>query len=401
MCALRGAGAGRAFVFCVMSILAAWDEDTAEAWLKGVTVIDAREIRCPAKVVEVLLLSFKDAGWDESDVPPSSSPLSKRDEGVWLDVLDEAATAQSETVTKADRTRFVRWLASREEEDVDDASYRPSSECRNDMAGQGALAYTDLLFLDASRHLGRPAGKGDLVGAEYGVPPSQCKGGKDAVKYKAETFTTELDKARQQKEVGHLHSFVMGACGALNRSEHRFATKAASLIMEWFMRGCAAMEAWGALAVLYYFEEYLRVYRGRGLPVLYDAEIASRSQGRGKQGSAPKSFVSGFDGRMGQDASSQDDSSRALSEQMAELLKAQTQIASSVSSMSGQVSRLQSEVAAVKSAQAAPGAPSGSGFVPFMQRACHHCGEKGHVIADCPERKEKEKNKKKGDDSDA
>ena len=381
-----------------MSILAAWDEDTAEAWLKGVTVIDAREIRCPAKVSDVLLQSFKDAGWDESDVPPSSSPLSKRDEGVWLDVLDEAAVAQGETVTKADRTRFVRWLASREEEDVDDASYRPSSECRNDMAGQGALAYTDLLFLDASRHLGRPAGKGDLVGAEYGVPPSQCKGGKDAVKYKAETFTTELDKARQQKEVGHLHSFVMGACGALNRSEHRFATKAASLIMEWFMRGCAAMEAWGALAVLYYFEEYLRVYRGRGLPVLYDAEIASRSQGRGKQGSAPKSTMSGF---MGQDASSQDDSSRALSEQMAELLKAQTQIASSVSSMSGQVSRLQSEVAAVKSAQAAPGAPSGSGFVPFMQRACHHCGEKGHVIADCPERKEKKEHKKKGDDDDA
>ena len=168
------------------------------------------------------------------------------------------------------------------------------------------------------------------------------------------------------------------------------------------MRGCAAMEAWGALSVLYYFEEYLRVYRGRGLPVLYDAEIASRSQGRGKQGSAPRaSTTPGFDDRKGQDASNQDDSSKALSEQMAELLKAQTQIASSVSSMSGQVSRLQSEVAAVKSAQAAPGSPGGGGFVPFMQRACHHCGEKGHVIADCPERKEKEKNKKKGDDADA
>ena len=75
------------------------------------------EIRCPAKVSEVLLQSFKDAGWDESDVPPDTSPLSKRDEGVWLDVLDEAAAAQGETVTKADRTRFVRWLASREQED--------------------------------------------------------------------------------------------------------------------------------------------------------------------------------------------------------------------------------------------------------------------------------------------
>eukprot|EP00966_Prymnesium_polylepis_P258012 5959801-Prymnesium_polylepis.1 len=48
---------------------------------------------------------------------------------------------------------------------------------------------------------------------------------------------TELEKARQQKEVGHLHSFVMGACGALNHSEHRFVTKAASLIMEWCCNG--------------------------------------------------------------------------------------------------------------------------------------------------------------------
>eukprot|EP00966_Prymnesium_polylepis_P025141 580015-Prymnesium_polylepis.1 len=68
--------------------------------------------------------------------------------------------------------------------------------------------------------------------------------------------------------------------------------------------------------------------------------------------------------------------------------------------MTGQVSRLQSEVAAVKSVQAAPGSPGGGTFVHFMQRACHHCGEKGHVIAGCPERGKK-KNKKDGDDDDA
>eukprot|EP00966_Prymnesium_polylepis_P209910 4861514-Prymnesium_polylepis.1 len=62
------------------------------------------------------------------------------------------------------------------------------------------------------------------------------------------------------------------------------------------------MEAWGALSVLYYFVEYLRVYRWRGLPMLYDAEIASRSQRRGKQGSAPRaSTTPGFDDRKGQD----------------------------------------------------------------------------------------------------
>eukprot|EP00966_Prymnesium_polylepis_P082072 1901389-Prymnesium_polylepis.1 len=100
------------------------------------------------------------------------------------------------------------------------------------------------------------------------------------------------------------------------------------------------MEAWGVLSVLYYFEEYLRVYRGRGLPVLqYDAEIASRSQGNGKQGGAPRSvLMASIEEPQEQDASTRYDSSKALSDQMAELLKAQAQIASSVSSMTGQVS---------------------------------------------------------------
>eukprot|EP00966_Prymnesium_polylepis_P217572 5035525-Prymnesium_polylepis.1 len=74
------------------------------------------------------------------------------------------------------------------------------------------------------------------------------------------------------------------------------------------------MEAWGALSVLYYFEGCLRVYRGRSLPVLYDVEIASRSQGRGKQGSAPRaSTTPSFDDQKGQDASTRDDPSKALS----------------------------------------------------------------------------------------
>eukprot|EP00966_Prymnesium_polylepis_P207229 4799863-Prymnesium_polylepis.1 len=117
-----------------------------------------------------------------------------------------------------------------------------------------------------------------------------------------------MEKARQQKELGHLHSFVIGTCGALTRSEHRFATKA-SLIMEWFMRGCAAMEAWGTLAVLYYFEEYVRVYRGRGLPVMYDAEIANRSQGKEKDGSTRPLVMANIE--EPKDVQQKDDSSKA------------------------------------------------------------------------------------------
>ena len=41
------------------------------------------------------------------------------------------------------------------------------------------------------------------------------------------------------------------------------------------------MRKWGDMAVVSYLEEYVREYRGRGLPEMYDAEIAS-SQGTTK-----------------------------------------------------------------------------------------------------------------------
>eukprot|EP00966_Prymnesium_polylepis_P067988 1580356-Prymnesium_polylepis.1 len=36
--------------------------------------------------------------------------------------------------------------------------------------------------------------------------------------------------------------------------------------MQWFMKGKRAMQAWPPLAELAYFEEYVRTWRGRGIP---------------------------------------------------------------------------------------------------------------------------------------
>ena len=66
------------------------------------------------------------------------------------------------------------------------------------MEKQGAKSYTDILFLDQFLYLGRPLPAGDIVDAEYGTHPSKSKGGKDAVKYKSETFATELAAAKRQ-----------------------------------------------------------------------------------------------------------------------------------------------------------------------------------------------------------
>ena len=252
------------------------------------------------------------------------------------------------------------------------------------MQKHGTKIFGDLVFLDQSLFLGRPAGKGDMVDAEYGMPPSKSKGGKDAVKYGAETFATEVKAAKKQQNAQLLKTFVLQASNSLLASDHPFASKASSRIMQWFMRAEKAMSKWGDMAVVHYAEEYTRFYRGRGLPEMYDAEIASSCQGmmNGPGSSGGREQQAGK-GRLQQDAGSE---SVAISEQLAELLKAQAAMVQTVTACTSQLSSLQSEVAKVKNSVKEGGGPGGA-FVNLSTRTCHNCGEKGHLAADCPKPK--------------
>eukprot|EP00966_Prymnesium_polylepis_P114696 2650751-Prymnesium_polylepis.1 len=60
------------------------------------------------------------------------------------------------------------------------------------------------------------------------------------------------------------------------------------------------------MAVVHYVEEYTRFYRGRGLPDMYDAEIASSCQGmmNGPGSSGGREQQAGK-GRLQQDAGSE------------------------------------------------------------------------------------------------
>eukprot|EP00966_Prymnesium_polylepis_P269543 6226811-Prymnesium_polylepis.1 len=60
-----------------------------------------------------------------------------------------------------------------------------------------------------------------MVDAEYGMPPSKSKGGKDAVKYGAETFATEVKAAAKKQQNAHLlNTFVLQASNSLLASDH-------------------------------------------------------------------------------------------------------------------------------------------------------------------------------------
>eukprot|EP00966_Prymnesium_polylepis_P273289 6313297-Prymnesium_polylepis.1 len=89
------------------------------------------DIRCPTKCIDVLAQYFEDGEWDESDVPPDTVALSTRDEsrcGWTSSTRLRRSSIQQEDISKPDRTRFVRWLAAREQEDEDAPQYRPSHE---------------------------------------------------------------------------------------------------------------------------------------------------------------------------------------------------------------------------------------------------------------------------------
>ena len=104
--------------------------------------------------------------------------MSRRDELFWCELLAEGAAEQTITIDNLEKMRFTRWLAAREDamdEDGPASNYKPSDECKADMQKHGAKNFGDLVFLDQSLFLGRPAGKGDMVDAEYGMPPSKSK----------------------------------------------------------------------------------------------------------------------------------------------------------------------------------------------------------------------------------
>ena len=154
------------------------------------------------------------------------------------------------------------------------------------------------------------------------------------------------------------------------------------------------MRKWGDMAVVSYLEEYVRECRGRGLPEMYDAEIASSCQGTTK--AAPEAEEREPPARKGRQGSEQPADDMAMSEQLAELLKAQATMVSTVNACTSQISSLQSEVAKMKNTVASLEANRGGGGGPFVDlvlaaRTCHKCGKKGRLAANCPDKEEKEK----------
>ena len=93
-----------------------------------------------------------------------------------------------------------------------------------------------------------------MLDAEYGTPPSKSKVGKDAASTESETFNTHQFQA-----------FVTATSTSLSASDHPYASVASTRIMQWYMKGKGAMQAWGPLAELAYFSRNMSCSRAYSL----------------------------------------------------------------------------------------------------------------------------------------
>jgi len=107
-----------------------------------------------------------------------------------------------------------------------------------------------------------------------------------------------------------------------------------------------------------YLEEYRTIYRGRGIPALYDAEI----------------FALATTPRDPEEADARGDPE--LKQQLESMAKSQAQMQQMISTLTTKLGKLST--------------PNGGGSDPstwserMAKGLCTHCGERGHMKAKCP-----------------
>ena len=92
-------------------------------------------------------------------------------------------------------------------------------------------------------------------------------------KQKLPTLETELEVAAKSGDISSLQTFIMDTVEGLAESTHPYAKKASMRINQLWLRTTRYFPN-RPYALIEYFKQYRRAYRGRFIPTLFDHELA-------------------------------------------------------------------------------------------------------------------------------
>ena len=357
--AQRGAESGPVSVCVRAGMASPFDVD---AWLGA----DLGRWSLPTRLAEFLKASWTKKEWTAVDVPKDEGKATKAEQGLFADLLDDAAKAKGEVVGKADHRRLANFLCAPDEASSKDEeakkTYVPSKQCQADMAAQGATNYRDLVFSELSLVAGRPASADELEGGVYSGPASLTVGGKLLIKSKEKTFDAELELAIAEGRTGRIDSWVTRLAGLCQDSDYPFAPIFASNLLKFLMKAKQNLKQ--DSLVLAYMREHRGDKVGRGFPLAYDSELADRAKAAVVDHQMP----------------TRGDESTAMSAQLAEIASAVRTVSSKVGSFEASLQSVKTNLKALEN-KVASGESSKMGG-----RNCLICDLPGHKFEDCPDK---------------
>ena len=342
-------------------------------WL-GAVIGDGMGSKLQARQIEFLKKAYDDGAWDETDaLVQDEGSLTPMVVDAWVGLARDGSKALKVEFTTNDGNRIKMWLNRVSfGKDVDASkdgtsskkgpTEPPSKQCLDDMTAQGASKPGDIAFLELTLALARSVSESEHEGWMYKGPVQLSVAGSKIKKWGIRTFDDILEDASKADDLAMVSAHIGTVVEVLGQSEHPFAAAASALVLQYYQKACRNFDN-QPTPTLFYLTQCRKLNIGRGIPKLYDAEIANRAL------------------QMSVTAQPKQAADPGLTDKLGEIVKQLESLRQETRSAAGQVSSLMSRVQTLERKE-----PADEKERMSKLGLCFTCGRKGHLSADCPDK---------------
>ena len=379
----------------------AFDETAVASLLGGERGVPKRAL--DTRMAEILIEGAKASVWtmDELTSLLSSKGNCKDDTELWLSYFTDSVSsavprAAGEKERVSDRVRLKQWITSIYGTAEDGTISTPAAVTereKSDLVAQGLSKTIELRHFELALYTGRVGSNAGVKGGEYKGRPNMMDEGKLAVKHNFPTIDTAFKACKESGNLLALDRFFATLTADLSQQDDDCFGRMATRVLQWWSEAQRNLAMVGAMAVLFYVEEYRTFYVGRGIPKLYDGEIGQRAllSAMPMMGAPPKVPMGGLGGGGGSSGASSispsDSASKSGNTDLSPVLDQMGEMLTAVKSMQGSLGSMNGRLIALE--RAGGGSPKKDG-----EFACYKCGSPEHKASDCPFTKEEAKAKK-------